>query len=322
MSSKRLSSIDYQLGQINALTTHIADSPPQPDRMGETILALQLICRLWSQFATDRPMLNLSQNLLSVENDVARPAFLDGILWLCKATSEPTWRPLRAAVKTLKKITAPAPTELIDTIVERCHEDLATLEQIFGDLAPPSDVHPVDHLSAIAQRHAQIDLFDDDYHVQEPCWAYNLLFGTRADILGMAPLPFPALMQRSSFRRDLDQSARTDAVRSQIVLASSQLLSDIYCSRRFSQSYSDSFCRTRSDSRLPNAWTLLAGTKKLTVRHLQLAIGGSEIGARRLLETLVRNDFAHHASPWFELKKSYRRSSRDPRWTRLPVHDI
>lgn len=315
--------LTFTLGQIAAFQG-LLQSDQDDNALGQGILAMRLLSRLWLQFCEDRPNLNLTSSLLSVESERNRPAFLACLHRLSAIRNRPRWKPLEDAIGLVVRAAGPPPPVFAAEIKERTTNDLALLDefreplvsdQIYPVEKSASDhIYPVNWLYQLVQDYAEIDI--GSQHTEDRCWLLNLVLATEPELAGLSTtsIPFPGPLRRRSLRADIDPEERMIAVTSNLLSSAERLLSDLHSARQMAAAFRKQFADRRSTSRLDQGWILCGGLGTVTARQLARGLAISENAARNMLDTLVKARFLARNSPYFQVCLAYRLRRDLPGW--------
>ena len=99
-------------------------------------------------------------------------------------------------------------------------------------------------------------------------------------------------MSRRTFRADLDEDVRRDAIVERVLEALHETLCEIVRVQRASAAFREAFTGLRRNSRLYSAWMLLFAFGAMSPAQLARALPCSKPGASKLFDALQINHFA------------------------------
>lgn len=283
--------IAFKRGQLDAMVrTHLGSGGLYTVEMQRT-LALRQLARAWKTYREDRAI-SMGARLVGSECAAERDAFLA----LLVRALPPRKSPLLDAVHTVRRIAiAPLAAEARQS-VEIAESSIAQLDAVTATLDNgllPTD--PLERLVSLVNQHRYSIGNERDAlgaTAYSPCWAINLLAVARPEAFRLctAPPPFPGIVRRRLFRADLAPDAQRSSARENLLEVMHTVITDIDGIWRATRRFAAEFPQQRSNSRLGNAWMLLAGLHELTPSQLARAVSATKAGAGKLLRQLV----AHH----------------------------
>lgn len=283
--------IAFKRGQLDAVVrTHLGAGGLYTTEMQRTF-SLRQLSRAWKTYREDRAI-SMGARLVGSECAAERDAFLALLVRTLPSRNSP----LLDAVHTVRRIAiAPLAAEARQS-VEIAEASIAQLDAVTTTLDSgllPTD--PLERLLSLVNHHRYSIGNERDAlgaTALSPCWAINLLALTRPEAFGLckAPPPFPGIVRRRLFRADLAPDAQRGSARENLLDVMHAAIGDMDSIWRAARRFSVEFPQQRSNSRLGNAWMLLAGLNELTPSQLARALPATKAGAGKLLRQLA----AHH----------------------------
>ncbi len=295
--------ITFRLGQIEGLLKHRGFEE-------DLVLALTLLRRLWTQFASEFALgdsFGDAGNLLQTHAVRERRLFLDFL-------AGSPWPPMRSAVFHLERLFRATASQEDPPAPPRWFIDLGAAIECIGEAAAGSPLARIEGATAaLFERHPAfsegagetvVRSYDEvsvsSWQPAEPAaaWAFNLTAAIMTVQLGLSVqgTPFPSLVRREAFRADLGSVQRRTILAEMLEASSARIVADIDESTRIVQVARAELRRGRKHSRSADAYVLIAGAGDLSVRQLAVLLGMSHEGARKIVAQMVKDGLVRSAS--------------------------
>lgn len=290
--------IAFRLGQLDVIERVVLASPALFSAEMRESLALLLLQRAWQQYGRDRGIAG-GGSVIGSEATAERDAFLSLLESIL-----PERGPLRAAIALVRQVAIrPMASEAIDAAALFA-DSRPVLEAVVAAVADERlPGHPLDRLLALVEQF-RFSLGDERDTVagtaRTPCWAINLAAVAQGVMLagGRSPLPCPALIERRSFRADLDDGTRQARITSGLLDAMHDLVLAVLRVQRAAEVFLAAFPEQRGHSRLCRAWLLLFALDGLTPAQAGRALGATKAGAGKLLRQLEAGRLVRGSGPF------------------------